>query len=238
MFQGKDPWVGYQSAEEQDVQPVMIKKAVSTRKLSNVHSTERLYYRSQIQRLLNQQARDEKKEADTQQLIKKMKPELSKGSRRIMARKKTDYQGFAQQLPNSDHWQLNLQTATPGSSILNMTDFDSNATESILNNRVDPTLPLHLRYNQVIKKKQREVSRIQSGMVYEKMLKDPDSMNPTFTPDLSKGTKRDKSNKDFNQFLTKMQHWQVKRNNKVKKMNEDQIKNEDEAIQNAKLLNP
>ena len=29
-------------------------------------------------------------------------------------------------------------------------------------------------------------------------------------------------NKDFNQFLQKMQHWQVKRNDKVKKMNEDQ----------------
>ena len=82
------------------------------------------------------------------------------------------------------------------------------------------------------------MNRIHSGMVYEKMLKDPDSLNPTFKPDLSKGMKRDQSNKDFNQFLQKMQHWQVKRNNKVKKMNEDQIKNEDQAIQNAKLLNP
>ena len=106
MYQ--DPWVGYQSAEEQDILPIVYRKAVSTRKLSNVQSTERLYYRSQIQRLLKQQARDEKKEADTQQLIQKMKPELSKGSRRIMERKKTDFQGFAQQLPNSDHWQLNL----------------------------------------------------------------------------------------------------------------------------------
>ena len=63
-------------------------QSVSSKKLRTIHSTERLYYRDSINRMLKRNQMLEQKQENERKLIQNMRPQLSKGTREIIQKSK------------------------------------------------------------------------------------------------------------------------------------------------------
>lgn len=73
--------------------------------------------------------------------------------------------------------------------------------------QVKKIAPIHERLDEVIQKRHEKVERIEQSVEEETRMREPESLNPKFEPEINMKSARIVGNRDFNEFLEDNKNW-------------------------------